>query len=67
MAFGDMPVMEMMNRGWLSCGFSEESGWPTVEQVRDALKHFFKDFDISDLSRARVCRIEPERIATEGA
>jgi len=55
-AFGDMPVMAMMKRGWLDCGFSDERGWPPVEEVADALKRFFGDEPFFNLC---VCSIEP--------
>lgn len=46
-AFGDFPIFAMMKRGWLpGCGFSEERGWSTVGEVRDALRRFFgEDYD----------------------
>lgn len=40
-AFGELPVMAMMKRGWLDCGFSDEHGWPPVEDVCVALEKFF--------------------------
>lgn len=58
-AFGDMPVMAMMKRGWLTCGFTDEFGWPSVEQVREALDKFFGEDRM--FMRLNVCVIEPKR------
>lgn len=56
-AFGSMPVMAMMKRGWLACGFTDERGWPSVDEVRHALDKFF-DID-NKVWALNVCRIEP--------
>lgn len=42
-AFGTLPVMAMMKRGWLRCSFSDSGGWPSVEEVRAAVEVFFGD------------------------
>jgi hypothetical protein len=45
-AFGDMPIMAMIKRGWIFSGFTNELEWPSVDQVRDELKRFFgEDYD----------------------
>ena len=49
-AFGDLPVMAMMKRGWLRCGFTDERGWPSVDEVRAALERFFEVDTLSEIA-----------------